>query len=585
MMLRRALAAVGSSARMLVLAGGVTALGLGCSQAPSPASVRFTDVTEAAGVTYLQQNLREEGSCLLDGGFDGPGRGTFCDPERMSGGAAAGDYDNDGFVDLYVTRLDAPDILFRNKGDGTFEDVTAAAGLGAFLLKSNGAVWADIDNDGHQDLYVTTIADTRFYLFMNDGLGGFTEEAISRNAAVETGELHVGFSVAIGDYDRDGWLDIHTNEWGAPLITKGAAPSHSRLLRNLGETAPGHFEDVTAAAGVLLDDVRSQTDSGMNGSYAFASAFNDLDADGWPDLVVVSDFGNTRLFWNNGDGTFQDGTIEAGVGSDKHGMGSAFGDYDGDGDQDWFVTSTYQINRKCATEHACLPRERSGNRLYKNEGGRLFSDATDAVGVRDGGWGWGSVFLDFDNDGDLDLVMVSGMHNAKVPTETVYDPTSLWVNDGSGRMKERSTMLGITDTEFGKGVLTFDYDNDGDLDIFIANTGGPPILYRNDGGNALAWLRVRLIGETTNRNGVGARIALKTTPEGPVQIREIGVRSHFLGQSELTEHFGLGEGPQTVAEVIIEWPCSGEVTVLRNVPANSTIVVHEGREGYEIEAH
>ena len=179
MMLRRTLAAVGSSARMLVLAGGVTALGLGCSQAPSPASVRFTDVTEAAGVTYLQQNLREEGSCLLDGGFDGPGRGTFCDPERMSGGAAAGDYDNDGFVDLYVTRLDAPDILFRNKGDGTFEDVTAAAGLGAFLLKSNGAVWADIDNDGHQDLYVTTIADTRFYLFMNDGLGGFTEEAIS----------------------------------------------------------------------------------------------------------------------------------------------------------------------------------------------------------------------------------------------------------------------------------------------------------------------------------------------------------------------------------------------------------------------
>ena len=566
-----------------MLAVAVTALGLGCSQASSPTSVLFTDVTEAAGVIYLQQNLNEEGSCLLDGGMYGPGHGTFCDPERMSGGAAAGDYDNDGFVDIYVTRLDAHDILFRNEGDGTFEDVTAAAGLSAFVLKSNGAVWADIDNDGDQDLYVTTIADTRFYLFINDGQGGFTEEAIIRHAAVETPHLHLGFSVAVGDYDRDGWLDIHTNEWGAPLVTKGAAPSHSRLLRNLGETAPGHFEDVTVAAGVLLDEVQSQTGSGMNGSYAFASTFNDLDADGWPDLAVVSDFGNTRLFWNNGDGTFRDGTLEAGVGSDKHGMGSAFGDYDGDGDQDWFVTSIYKKNRECATEHSCLPRERSGNRLYRNEGGRLFIDATDAVGVRDGGWGWGTVFLDIDNDGDLDLVMVSGMHNAKVPTDTVFDPTSLWVNDGIGGMEERSTTLGITDTEFGKGVLTFDYDNDGDLDLFIANTGGRPILYRNEGGNARSWLRIRAIGDTSNRDGVGARIALKTTLEEPVQIREIGVRSHFLGQSELTEHFGLGAGAQTVAEVRIEWPCSGEVTVLRNVPANLTITVHEGREGYEIQ--
>ena len=210
----------------------------------------FTDITDAAGLVYLQDTLRPNGSCLL---------GNMCAPERQTGGAAAADYDNDGYIDIYVTRLNAPDMLFRNLGNGRFENRAREAGLHEFDLRSNGAVWFDPDNDGDLDLYVTTIADTRFYLFINDGQGRFTEEAVGRGAAVATAYQHLGYSVAVGDYDRDGWLDLHVNEWGSSLLMDGL-PSHARLLRNRGSQAPGHFEDVTVEAGVALEDIQSQLD-------------------------------------------------------------------------------------------------------------------------------------------------------------------------------------------------------------------------------------------------------------------------------------------------------------------------------------
>ena len=283
----------------------------------------FVDVTAESGIDYVQYHLKPQGACLLDGGIgSSSGRGRYCAPERMSGGAAAADYDNDGLVDLFVTRLDAPDILYRNTGDGRFEDRTEAAGLSDFELRSNGALWADIDNDGDADLYVTTIGDKRFYLFINNGAGRFTEEGIERGAAIATDEIHVGYSIATGDYDRDGWLDLHVTEWGSDSVISDRAPSHARLLRNLGAEAPGYFADVTVSAGVQLDDVESQAlgdpdsnpmlslsdGAGLNGPFAFASAFTDLDGDGWPDLAVASDFGQSRLFWNNRDGTFTDGS-------------------------------------------------------------------------------------------------------------------------------------------------------------------------------------------------------------------------------------------------------------------------------------
>ncbi len=572
------------------------------SSAPAQ-SVTFTDVTREAGLIYRQYSLQPRGLCLLgvlhisplvllDGGLKGSGPGDFCFPERMSGGAAAADYDNDGYVDLYVTRLDAPDILFRNRGDGRFEDVTAHVGLGEFDLQSNGAAWLDIDNDGDMDLYLTTIGERRFYLFVNDGTGRFTEEALVRGAAIASDYPHSGFSVAVGDYDLDGWLDLHVTEWGTASLIPSGSPAYSRLLRNRGKTDPGHFEDVTAVAGVALDDVRSQSEESAaalgigqasKGPFAFASAFTDLDLDGWPDLAIVSDYGHTRLFWNNGDGTFTDGTISALVGSDKSGMGSAFGDFDSDGDLDWFVSSIFAADDRCASTLECDPRDATGNRLYLNEGDRLFSDATDSVGVRNGGWGWGAVFLDYDNDGDLDLMMVNGMHHSDDTAQSALDYARFWVNSGTGPLRESARDVGLTHRDAGKGVLTFDYDRDGDLDLFIVNNGGAPRLYRNDGGNVSAWIRVRLVGSETNSSGIGATVLLTPVLGGPTQMREVGVGGHFLGQSEVTAHFGLGADLAAVDRITVTWPVTGRVTVLENVPAGVAITVREGEDGFYID--
>ena len=604
---RRAIAVFGVSTWILGVLGGLVVLGIApllsspplagmqvrsvlergdaeaeaATNLPAAGPVVFADVTDTAGLLYVQDSLRPSGSCLL---------GSVCEPERQSGGAAAADYDNDGYIDIYVTRLDAPDILFRNLGNGRFEDRTRDAGLHQFNLHSNGAVWFDADNDGDQDLYVTTIADTRFYMFVNDGQGRFTEEAISRGAAVETPNNHLGYSVAVGDYDRDGWLDLHVNEWGSSqfFLPKGA-PSHARLLRNRGIEAPGHFEDVTVRAGVALEAVESQLEINSTspsfsipaGPFAFASTFVDLDSDGWSDLAVVSDNGYSRLFWNNGDGTFADGTIAAGVGTDKSGMGSTFGDYDADGDLDWFVTAIYSEFDTCEGA-ACDKSRASGNRLYRNEGGRLFSDVTDLTDVRNGGWGWGAVFFDYDNDGDLDLAMVGGMHESGDSAESKLDSPRLWENVGNGRMTEIAGRVGLSQPSAAKGLLTLDFDGDGDLDLFVVNNAGPPMLYRNDGGNANSWLRVRLIGEQSNRSAIGATIEVTPKIGAAGQIREMGVSSHFLGQSELVAHFGLGRAAITVDMVTIRWPVSGLVSILRDVPPNVMLIVREGQDGYQV---
>ena len=372
--------------------------------------------------------------------------------------------------------------------------------------------------------------------------------------------MHRGFSVAFGDYDRHGWLDIHVNEW---FPYSGTASSH--LLQNLGPDSPGVFADTTVSAGVSLSSTS-----------AFASSFADLDDDGWPDLVVAADFGTSKLFWNNRNGTFTDGTLAAGVGSDENGMGSAIGDYDGDGDLDWFVTAIFDADETCETQLCNWGY--SGNRLYRNDGDRGFGDATDDASVREGFWGWGSVFFDYDNDGDLDLVMTNGVDFPDVPADLAFnaDPMRFWENDGTGAYTEKSVLVGLTDTRQGKGLLVFDYDGDGDLDLFVANNAAGPILYRNDGGNAADWLRVETIGTASNLEGIGARVTIQPVALGPKQIREIGVASHYLGQSERIAHFGLGTGTGTgpVHSVTISWP-SGQSQQFSNVARNTTLVANE----------
>ena len=541
-----------------------------------PTAARFTEDAEAAGLTYVQHEKNEPGTCLFDNmtrETEEERSGTLCDAERMTGGAAAGDFDGDGATDLLVTRLDGHDLLFRNRGDGTFEEVSAEAGLERWNLATNGAVWGDVDNDGDLDLFVTTVGDTRHYLFINDD-GVFTEQGIERGVAVDTGDRRIGFSASFGDYDLDGFLDLHVTEW-RPSQLVGEAVAGVRLLRNLGAQAPGHFEDTTEQAGVQMQGVISQTQAQLTeGTFAFGSTFVDLDGDGWPELAVASDFGTSRLFWNNRDGTFSDGTLAAAVGTAQNAMGTTFGDYDADGDLDWFVTSIYSFQR--GSPGGDEEGTKDGNRLFRNDGGRQFSDATDDANVRDGSWGWGAAFFDADNDGDLDLTMTNGM---EMMPGYHADAMRFWQNDGRGQYRSMSTAAGLDDIEDGKGLLIFDADNDGDLDVFVVNNASQPRFYRNESRGAGSWLRVSLEGTISNRQGLGARVSVFA--QGlPEQIREMGVSSHFLGQSEDTLHFGLRTSRN--ADIVIRWPASGLVTTLNDIPADSWIRVTEGEAGYEL---
>ncbi|MGD8860194.1 MAG: CRTAC1 family protein [Myxococcales bacterium] len=525
----------------------------------------FVDVTDEAGLRYAQAPIHDEAGG--GGGVWYRENGLITDAPFMTGGAAAGDYDGDGLVDLYVTRLHEPGILYRNLGDGTFEDVTVEAGLAAHRLKTVGPLWVDVDNDGDLDLYVTTLRGYRFLLFINEG-GFFTEEGELRGVALADGQTRQGYGVSAGDYDRDGWLDLHTAEWTSDMLSP-PYPSHSRMLRGRGAEGPqwaGHFEDATADARVVLWDADKGHDT------TFQSVFTDLDDDGYPDLFVARDFGHSRLFWNTGFGGFADGTRDSRVGTAENAMGVAVGDQDGDGLLDVFVTS---IACRETSEDAvgC-----SGNRLYRNLGNRRFSDVTDDAGVRDGKWGWGTTFFELDNDGDLDLTMTNGVRFPAMVFSTFFaDRTRLWRNDGQGAaMGELARQLGIRDTGDGKALLVFDYDVDGDQDIFIADHVSGGKLFRNDGATG-DYLRIALRGSTANSFGIGARVRVTVEDGAAPMVRELRAGGSFLSQDEPVLHFGLGEGEAPVARVEVTWPNPGvrKVQVLTGVARNQVLVLDE----------
>lgn len=503
----------------------------------------FSERAAEAGLDYQQ------GPANTSAFYDAPpGEGVdYSQALQMTGGAAAGDYDADGRVDLFVTRIDAPDVLYRNLGDGSFADVTTSAGIDVDA-QTNGAGWVDIDNDRDLDLFVTAVGELRFYLWVNDGSGHFSEQALARGVDATRATSLRGFSVSFGDYDRDGWIDIHTSEWNPGL---GANPSAARLFRNLGSAMPGHFEDVTLPSGADLT-VDEQV-------FAFASSFADLDDDGYPDLAVAGDFGHSALLWNMGDGTFVQGTSAAGVGTDENGMGSTLGDYDGDGDLDWFVSSIWwptEIGSNIGI---------TGNRLYRNEGERLFSDATDAAGVRAGYWGWGASFFDPDNDSDLDLVMTNGVDLGEaLIAQFVNDPMRFWRND-CAEMVELSDEVGLGDLGDGKGLVVFDYDGDGDEDLFVVRHGTTPLLLRNDLSAGSNWLRLSLRGSESNSLGIGARVALTVREGDSPIIRELHSGSNFLGQNEVVLHFGLAGDTETVSRIEITWPTPGPERVVQTL--------------------
>jgi hypothetical protein len=514
----------------------------------------FVEIAAAAGIDHVHGILSSPPSCLVDSiGPSGPG--SNCTPEREVAAAAVADYDLDGWDDLLVTRTHGRPLLYRNDGDGTFTEVGGAEGL-TIPFATSGAAWADVDNDGDPDLYIATIGQPRYYFYLNVN-GHFVESAVERGLALASDYQHTGTSIAPGDYDLDGFIDLYVAEWRT-VAGMGEIASHARLLHNRGTAEPGYFDDVTETAGVSLDAVWSQTGTAA-GVYGFSPAFADLDGDRFADLVVVSDFGCSRLFWNQGDGTFVDGTSQSNVGYDEYGMGSTFGDFDLDGDLDWFVTS---ITR---------PDQPPGNKLYRYDGFGIFHDVAVAQGVGSGGWGWGATFFDPDNDGDLELMMTGGWYH----TTHLEEPHLLWKNEDGTYTEEIAEAAGIADISQGRGIAVFDYDRDGDEDVYVANNFEPGALYRNETGNEHDWLRVRPVGTTSNADALGAIVTVFVTPNDPPRVHHIGSRSHYMGQSERIAHIGLGYGNTPVAEVRVYWPKTDLWQIFNDIPRNTELVVVE----------
>ena len=559
--------------------------------------VCFTEQAEAAGLgtTHFVPTHPTQLDCIFPrttlSGASVPRED--CAHQWGTGGASVGDVDGDGWPDVFMTRLAAPDHLFLNQGDGTFVDVAAQVGLEGCSW-TNGSVFGDIDNDGDLDLLVTSLGAHAHQLWINQrsetGELRFIDEAEARGFALTSAQLHAGQSVTLGDVNRDGWLDVHVNEW----ITTGQLPAPTdpdfarhggRLLINLGE---GVFEDRSQAYGVTLEGADEL------GIFAFASTFVDLDEDGWQELVITVDSGSSRLFWNQAGASYLDGTQAAGVNLERSAMGSSFGDLDGDGRLDWFVSAIAEEG-VCAWDETppCYDDDHSGNRMYLAQGARSFAEASLELGLRDGDWAWGVEMFDFDNDADLDLALANGWYGRDNFGQLSHldTPARLWLNPGAAAVQaavqgggepfeELAAARGLLDTEQGRTLLSFDYDRDGDLDLLITTHAGAPRLFRNEGGDELAWLRVELEGRSSNRDGRGAKLRVQVEPEGPWQVREVGAASHFLGEGELIQHFGLGPdfefGVDRVHRVEVEWPASGTLDVFESVGGGETLRVIEG---------
>ena len=511
----------------------------------------FEDVTLSAGADFLHQEYGEE---IL----------------AFGAGVAVFDFGKDGFDDIYVSNSVGPNALYRNNGDGTFVDVAAAAGVDDPLGRGNGSCAADYDNDGDRDLYVTNYGPSR--LFLNNGDGTFSDATVA--AGVDDSEMtHRSMGCAWGDYDQDGLLDLvvvrHMVEFPGMMETMAffQAVDHLVLLHNMGD---GSFTDVTPLLG---DTSPYHGEKGWTFANVWGAGFQpgwvDFDNDGDPDLSVVNDFGffvHPNVLWRN-DGQAEDGSwifsdisIDAGANLTMYGMALAVGDYDLDGFLDLFMTNMFD------------------NVLLRNNGdGVAFTNVTSKAGTGAGMIGdkarvsWGAVFFDYDNDRYEDLYVVSGFMAVDWPDNPVEQHNLLMRNQGNGTFADVSAGSGADDPGIGRGGVYGDFNSDGCLDLFVANHGQSARLFQNVCDNGNNWLVVETVGTKSNRDGIGARIAIDAA--GVTLIREVSSGGSQMGQNMLAAHFGLGTAT-LVDSMTIRWP-SGKVQTLTDVPVNQRLTVTE----------
>jgi len=473
----------------------------------------------------------------------------------MGGGLAAADYDRDGNIDLYLVGGDgSPNALYRNNGGNQFSDTSAALGLDVVHLGS-GPAFGDIDGDGDLDLFVGSVEDDANFLFRNDG-NQFTDIYANSGLALSAGNT---ISASFSDYDMDGDLDMFLAHWG-----NDPQPDTESIWQNNGD---GTFMSTSIPSGIAAQLI---TEPGLSGffDYSFSPMFSDIDRDGDPDILLASDFSTSKVFLNNGDATFTNIT-DRNVIADRNGMGSAAGDYDNDGDMDWFVTSIFE-----ATPSA---DPNIGNRLYRNDGNGVFVDVTDAAGVANGGWGWGVCFEDFDNDGDLDIFHVNGWEqidprNAGGPDDYTFDQVRYFESQGDGTFVEAAEEAGLIDTGQGRGVACFDSDRDGDLDLVITNNQDikSVVMYRNNLAGNNHYLTVKLNGSGLNTDAIGSLI--EVTDGARTQIREIRASNHFVSQNPAEAHFGLGSAMSV--DLTVFWPDGTQRTLL-SVAADQYLVIDQ----------
>jgi hypothetical protein len=527
--------------------------------APAKSAARFADVTAAARIGFVHRSGASPDKRMV---------------ETFGSGLAWLDYDNDGFPDLYFVN-GAPgsaNALYHNERNGTFTDATAKAGVdgkgaGDRAFKTGAAV-GDFDNDGYLDLYVTALGPN--VLYRNNHDGTFTDVSAAAGVAGPADEWST--SSGFFDYDRDGRLDLFVvnyvdyrlaenpycglkkdgyRMYCDPKIFDGRA---ARLYHNNGD---GTFSDVSKRAGVANP-----------GGKGLGVTFCDVDRDGWPDVYVANDTVRNFLYRNKRDGTFEDVTYGAGVGFDDNGkpragMGVDCADLDGNGLYDLFVTNFSE----------------ELNALFMNRGDGTFDDKASTPGLRSAypALGFGTKLFDVDNDGDLDIYVTNGhvIDNVKLyqPKLSYAQPDLLYENLGGGAFRDITAQGGpaLQAERVGRGLAVADFDNNGTLDVAIANLDRAPVLLKNQGVPGANWLTIQAKGRKSNAFGLGATVKVETS-EG-TQVREINNVASYLSANDVRLHLGLGRAA-AVKRLEIAWP-SGITQVLENVKPNQILVIEE----------